>query len=76
MIKIHRIALVNSLKDLRKRNLSRLHEQMDVVPQQGISIERETVAHLVIPENVEVPTIIFWVEKHTLLLVSPGDHVI
>src|SRR4030042_5993273 len=75
-IKIHRIALVDPLKNLRKRSLSRLYEQMNMIDHQNIGIQGILISDLVVSEYLEITLMVFYVFEYPLPLVPTGNYVV
>ena len=75
-IKIHRIALVDPLKNLRKRGCLCLNQQMNMVAHQDIGIEGKVITNVVVSQNSEIPLIVFSVSEDRLSLVATGDDVV
>lgn len=75
-IKVHGIALVDTLKDFGERNVLGFNQQVDMVGHKYVGIELKMIALFVADKDLDKFAIIEGIFKYLLLLVSPGDYMI
>ena len=75
-IKVHGVALVDTLKDFREQDILRFDEEMNMVGHENIGIEVKMIALLVSGEDVKIFTVVKGIGEYPLPLVASRDDMV